>query len=94
MATHQLVAIYCLPSLSIPPHDTAGGLIPSPRKLSEASIIIVVATFIPDRTMNEERILGKICLSTIRPFFAPTDLAALTKSRSLMLSTSPRTTRV
>src|SRR5436309_82296 len=36
VATHQLVVTYCLPSLSMPPQEMSGGLMPRPRKLSEA----------------------------------------------------------
>ncbi|MMZ67775.1 hypothetical protein D1872_303960 [compost metagenome] len=78
----------------MPPQDTAGGVIANPRKLREASIIIVVATFIPEMTINEDRTFGKMCFNKILLFLEPIALAALTKSRSLILNTSPRTTLV
>ncbi|MNI53788.1 hypothetical protein D3C73_1086420 [compost metagenome] len=93
VATHQLVAKYCLPSLNIPPQETAGGFMPKPKKLREASIIIVVATLIVDMTIKEDMTLGRICVKIILTSLAPTALAAFTKSRSFTLSTSPRTTR-
>ena len=70
-----------------------GACIPNPRKLKEASKMMVVATLKVEITIKEEIILGNICLKHNRfAFFVPMDFDGLYKlSLSLILSTSPLT---
>ena len=81
------------PSESITPHDTAGGWMPRPRKLSDASIRMLEATLRVDTTINVGRIFGRICRSIIILPEVPMVRAALMYSLFFRPSTSLRTIR-
>ncbi len=63
-------------SESILPHAGVGGCTPIPRKLSAASTIIAVPTFIVAKTIIGAIALGKICFVIILVLLAPSALAA------------------
>src|SRR5690625_3166762 len=64
---------------------------PKPRKLNDDSKRIVVAILNAEITIKDGMTFGKICLIIMTRSFVPIDLAALTKSLSFTLKTSPLT---
>ena len=81
------------PSETMMPQAGSPGGTPTPRKLSEASSSIVCPTSRLMMTNTVLTTLGKMCRHIITWLGTPATTASVTKSRSLMLSTSPRTCR-
>ena len=60
VATHQWVASSTRPSLSMPPQEISGAWMPTPRKLRDASVMMLPATLMVDTTIKEGHTLGRI----------------------------------
>src|SRR5262249_50965163 len=75
------------------PHDGSGGGTPTPRKLSDASMMTAMPTCKLNSTMTVFMTLGMRCRKMMVSLPIPLISASLTKSRSRSDSTSPRTTR-
>src|SRR5699024_2880148 len=73
VATPQLSAKSSLPVFNIIPQDTVGGCTPIPKKLKEASAIIVLATLKVAVTISEDDIFGNKCRKIIVKSFTPMD---------------------
>ena len=84
---------YCRPSLSMTPHDGAGGCAERPRKDSAPSVSTDQESARLTWTTRVERRFGRMCRSTIRVGVAPIARAASTNSRVRRVRTGPRTTR-
>ncbi len=80
-------------SLSMVPHEGAGGWTPRPRKDRAASIMIAVERLKVAWTVMGAVTLGKICLTMMCRSPDPRARAACTYSRCFTESTLPRTTR-
>ena len=76
------------------PHSGSGGCAPIPRKPSAATSMVAVAMLRAPCTMSGESELGSTCLNTMRHWLAPRAPAACTNSRSRMLRTTERASRI
>ena len=85
---------YCRPSLSITPHEGAGGCAESPRNDSAPSVSTAHDSARLTCTTIVETRFGRMWRSTTRAGLAPIARAASTKSRVLSDNVGPRTTRV
>ena len=100
MQTPGKTASHHLPSISdsrswaiMRPHDGSGGGTPTPRKLSDASMMTAIPTCRLKTTMTVFMTLGIRCRQMIVRLPIPLISASFTKSRSRSASTSPRTAR-
>ena len=81
------------PSLSMLPQHGVGGWTDSPRKASEPSSTMIVATAIRPKDTIAGTTLGRISRARMRVSLAPSVLAAITKSRVANDRVEARTTR-
>ena len=79
--------------LSMPPQLGAGGGMPKPRKLSEASPRITPGTASEKLMMMGARMLGRMCLSSTLDVEPPMAIEASRYEFSLMLMTTLREKR-
>src|SRR5690606_17384527 len=91
VATHHALSSVSRPSATMFPQVGVGGATPSPRKERPASRTIVFPIPSVAATMTGASTLGTRCRRMIRQRPNPSARAAITNSRSLRLSTSPRT---
>lgn len=78
----------------IEPSDGAGGGVPRPRKLSDASVSTAHDSDSVTCTMMIDVMLGSTCRNIVAMRPCPVLLAALTYSTSRSDSTGPRVTRM
>ena len=77
----------------MPPQEMRGAWMPTPKKLREASVMMLEATDMVETTMNEGHTLGRMWWKMMDSDEAPMVLDALTNSFSFRRSTSERIRR-
>ncbi len=77
----------------MPPSDGAGGGLPRPRKLNDASVSTAQDSDRVTCTVTMAEMLGRMCRARTRQVGRPSTRAARTKSVSRNDSTGPRVTR-
>ena len=81
-ASHGFIDSSVLPVLSIAPHDGVGGCVPSPRKLSAASVSTAVANVSVNCTITTGNRFGMTARAMMCTGPPPRTRAASTNSRS------------
>ena len=75
---HHDVSIYGLPSFTIEPQEGAGGGMPTPRKLREASVMMTAPIRSPATTNTGAHVLGIMWRNMILILLAPMALTTST----------------
>ena len=81
-------------SSTIEPSAGAGGGVPRPRKLSDASVSTAHDSASATWTMITDEMFGRMCRNRMRGVLKPSTRDARTKSASRSASTGPRATRM
>src|SRR5207247_1554636 len=94
MASHGACSMKARPVLdSIKPHDGVGGCVPTPRKLSDASMRMALPSQMEARMRMGAVTWGRRWMAMIGKSLQPMACAAATKRFCCADSTAPRTTR-